>query len=96
MSTIPIASRFRILKMPGIELVRSFLQQASAQGSRSTALSPLGWLTAIIVSALVGLVAYHAETWVIISGVVALGLCVVMYLVAYVFFIFKKPGRPSF
>jgi hypothetical protein len=77
--------------MPGIELIQSFLQQATAQGARSTALSPLGWLTAIISSALFGSFVSHAPMWAIVTLTAALVMCVIMYFVAYIFFMMKNP-----
>lgn len=77
--------------MAGIELIRSFLEQATAQGSRSTALSPLGWLAAILSSALFGAFIAHAPNWATISIMVALCLSVFMYLAAYIFFMIRSP-----
>jgi hypothetical protein len=34
--------------MPPIKLIQALLQQAIAEGSRSTALKPLGWLLAML------------------------------------------------
>ena len=73
------------------ELIRSFLEQANAQGSRSTALSPLGWLTAIISSALFTALLAKAPSWAIVTILTALGLCVLMYFAAYIFFMIKSP-----
>jgi hypothetical protein len=71
--------------MPGVELIRSLLQQATAQGSRSTALNPLGWALAIILSALLGSVFDHPPGWLAPSLAAGAGLVVVAYIVAYFF-----------
>lgn len=75
--------------MPGIELFRSFLQRATAQGSRSTALNPLGWALGIILSAmlLAGRIS-NRPTWLLpLLGVCAGGV-VVAYIVAYFILLF--------
>jgi hypothetical protein len=75
--------------MPGIELIRSLLQQATAQGSRSTALNPLGWALAIILSALLGSAFDHPPTWLTPVLAVCVGTVVVAYLAAYFFLLVK-------
>ena len=75
--------------MAGIELIQSFLQQASAQGSRSTALNPLGWALSIIFSAMIGAGLAHMPTWVLIMLGVFESLAVVAYLAAYFFLLVK-------
>lgn len=72
--------------MAGIELIRSFLQQAHAQGSRSTALNPLGWLSAILVAAVATAFKEHAPTWAEIALVCLLALVSLCYLAAYAYF----------
>lgn len=75
--------------MSGVELFRSFLQQATARGSRSTALNPLAWALGIVLSAM--LVAGripNLPTWVLlVLGIAAAGI-VVAYLVAYFILLF--------
>jgi hypothetical protein len=75
--------------MPGIELIRSFLQQASAQGSRSTALNPLGWAMTIIFSAMIGAGVAHMPTWVLVMLGVFESFAVAAYLIAYFFLLVK-------
>jgi threonine/homoserine/homoserine lactone efflux protein len=72
--------------MAGIEMFRSLLQQATAQGSRSTVLNPLGWVLAISVSAVLGCVSLHPEVWLtkLFAGFAIVIL--VIYLVAYIYF----------
>ena len=69
--------------MPGIELIRSLFQQASVQGSKSTALSPLGWALAILVGGLVGVQHYNVA--------VSVGIVLTAYIAAYFWFAFKSP-----
>jgi hypothetical protein len=75
--------------MPGIELIRSLLQQASAQGSRSTALNPLGWALAIVLSALLASALDHLPSWVSPLLGVLVTIVVIAYLVAYFFLLVK-------
>ena len=77
--------------MPGVELIRSFLEHAEAKGSRSTALSPLGWLAVILVSGLLAAFTVHAPLWAQIGLAVAGGLCVMLYFGAYLYFMLKDP-----
>ena len=75
--------------MAGIELIRSFLQQATAQGSRSTALNPLGWALTIVFSAMIGAGVAHLPGWVMIMLGVFEGLLVVAYVAAYFFLLLR-------
>jgi hypothetical protein len=75
--------------MPGIELIRSFLQQASSQGSRSTALNPLGWALAIVLTALLGASVAHLPPWILSFLVVFASVLIAAYLVAYFFLLVK-------
>ena|ERR1035438_41954 len=75
--------------MPGIELIRSLFQQASAQGSRSTALNPVGWVFATILSALIGSTMAKAPQWITVLLSVFAGLILFVYLFAYVYLMFR-------
>ena len=70
-------------------MIRSLLQQATAQGSRSTALNPLGWALAIILSALLGSAFDHPPIWLTPLLAVCAATVVVAYLVAYFFLLIK-------
>jgi hypothetical protein len=72
--------------MAGIELFRSLLQQASAQGSRSTVLNPLGWALAISLSGVLGSVYAHCPPWVTTLFCVFASIVLVFYLASYVYF----------
>ena len=77
--------------MPGIELIRSFLQQATLQGSKSTVLSPLGWALATVIGGLIGVQWAKAPLW--ISGLLGAGVALLLlaYVVAYFIFVFRSP-----
>jgi hypothetical protein len=77
--------------MPGIELIRSLFQQASAQGSRSTALNPLGWAFATVLSALIGAKVADAPQSIITLLSVFASLILAVFLFAYIYFMFKQP-----
>jgi hypothetical protein len=81
--------RATISPVPGIELIRSLFQQASAQGSRSTALNPLGWALALILSAMLGSVALSPPTWVLPFLATGAGIVIIAYVVAYFFLLFR-------
>jgi hypothetical protein len=72
--------------MAGIEIFRSLLQQATAQGARSTVLNPLGWALAISISAVLGSVSLHSEAWLTkLFAAFTVGI-MITYLVAYIYF----------
>lgn len=74
-----------------IELIRSFLQQAMASGSKSTVLTDLRWFAAIVFSALLVAAGIQAPVWILILLSVILCLICVVYLAAYIFFAFRSP-----
>jgi hypothetical protein len=77
--------------MPTPELIRAFLSQAKASGGRSTALQPLGWLTATLALGLVLAAASNAPVWSTVLFGISLGGSVLLYLSAYVYFALKNP-----
>ena len=82
---------FQVYK-PMTDLFRSLLQQATSQGARSTALNPLAWAMAIVLSTLaivariVGL-----SGWVLVLLGTFAGLFVVAFLAAYFILLFMNP-----
>ena len=68
-----------------IDIVRALFQQASAQGSRSTVLRPLGWLASICAGSLIALVEFKAAIWLLILFAIFLSVTVALYLWAYVY-----------
>ena len=74
--------------MPATELIRSFLQRATAHGSRSTALNPLAWCLGILLSALV-LAAYAGlPGWILVAFAISAIVLVAAFLTAYFFLLF--------
>ena len=75
--------------MPGLEVFQSLIQQASARGSRSTALNPLQWTIAILLAGISGSIWAGSPNWVSILLAVLTGVTVTVYLSAYVFLLLK-------
>jgi hypothetical protein len=76
--------------LSGVELFRSLLQQATAQGSRSTAMNPLAWALGIVLSALLIAADMHnvVPTWVFLLLGIAACVIVLAYLTAYFILLF--------
>src|SRR5260370_28984511 len=66
-------------------LVTDLLQQATAQGSRSTVLRPLGWLLTISGAIAIASIEFKADTWVLIIFVTICALTAALYLGAYIY-----------
>ena len=78
--------------MTGVETtISELLQKSALRTSRSTVMTPLGWLLAIEFAGLAGALKYHAPEWVTVVIVVLLGLCTVTYVAVYVYFGLKSP-----
>lgn len=74
-----------------IEQFFSLLQSADASGSRSTALKPLGWLTAIVAGVLILLGRQNAFPLLIPYVLGLFALIVLAYLSSYFYFMLKNP-----
>ena len=74
--------------MPPLGVIRAFLEQATAKGTRSTILKPIGWMMAILVSATLGSFYISTPPW--LGGLFAVFTCLtmVLYLGAYIFCLF--------
>ncbi len=77
--------------MPSVETIRAFLAQATASGSRSTALQPLCWLAGILTSGLIFAPTWEAPSWVLVTLAVMLGSSVTLFLVSYAYYAIKNP-----
>ena len=77
--------------MPGMAFIRALLQQASAEGSRSTALKPLGWLVGILCAATTALFSLlnPLQLWVAIAFVALTAVAVLGYLGVYFYLMIK-------
>lgn len=77
--------------MAAPEIVRALLQQATTSGARSTALQPLCWLAAILMSGVIGASYYNVPIWLLIALAVFLGACIILFLTSYAYFAIKNP-----
>jgi glucan phosphoethanolaminetransferase (alkaline phosphatase superfamily) len=70
-----------------------FLEQATAQGTKSTILRPLQWMVLVLALALLGALKYQSPTWLLVALFVSLLLLVIALLVAYFYCLFsgKQP-----
>jgi hypothetical protein len=74
-----------------LDILRAILQQASAQGTKSTVLNPLGWFLGILATLILGCLKLNAPLWVLVVFVVMLVLAGLLYFAAYAFCLFKNP-----
>src|SRR5579872_1698013 len=75
--------------------ISELLQRATAQGTRSTILRPLQWMTAFLGVILLGALKYQAPPWLIVALFVMLLLPVLALLMAYFFCLFGAVSRGS-
>lgn len=75
--------------MHNLSLIRSFLQQASAEGSRSTVLKPIGWMISICIAATLSAAYFKLEAWVVFMFAGFCGLTMLLYLFSYLYCLFK-------
>ena len=71
-----------------IPFIWGLFQQATAQGSRSTVLRPLGWLASICTVGIVVLVELKAPAWIVAIFVAGFIAAVLLYLGAYAYCLF--------
>jgi len=74
--------------VPGIGLIKAFLEHASADGSRSTVLKPLGWLLLICVGAILSVLYMKGPTWIVILFFLAIGIIIILYLFTFIYCLF--------
>lgn len=75
--------------MADISLIRSFLQQATAQGSRSTVLKPIGWMMSICIGATLSSAYMKSPPWLTYMFAAFSSITMLLYLGAYVFCLAK-------
>lgn len=79
--------------MSAVELFRSLFEQASAQGSRSTALAPLGWALATMTASTIGAVWANGSAWLVIGFFCVSLAMALLYGIAYVYFMRTAPDN---
>jgi hypothetical protein len=68
-----------------MDLIKAFLQQATAQVSRSTILRPMAWMMPLCIAATLGAVYVSAPSWLIAMFAAFCGLTMLLYVAAYVY-----------
>jgi hypothetical protein len=71
--------------MPPFELFRSLLQQATAEASRSTALKPLGWLVAMLLTSTLASFYYELPFGLGLTLLIISVVAILIYLGAYLY-----------
>lgn len=77
--------------MPTAEALREFLSQASATGSKSTAMQPLIWLTGILISGLILSSSLGGPEWILVLIACLLGVTVLIFIGSYIYYGVKSP-----
>jgi hypothetical protein len=77
--------RVKEFLMVPLKLFASLFEQATIQGSRSTVLRPLGWVTSVCGACLLGAVYEKAPAWVVVLFGAAEAGAVLLYFGAYIF-----------
>lgn len=72
--------------MPQVHLINALLQQASASGTKSTALKPLGWMLAILLSGTMTSFYINTPQWLGLTLLVLSVITFLLYFYAYVYF----------
>jgi hypothetical protein len=75
----------------GIDVISQLLQQSDVRGSRSTVMSPLGWLIAIEVAALTSALKFGAPVWAFEVLVIAISATAAVYILTYIYFVKVSP-----
>ena len=69
--------------------LRDMLHQATEDGSRSTALKPVGWMTGVLTSSSIGSAYFGAPSWLTMVFAVSSALSVALYVFAYLYLLFN-------
>jgi len=72
----------------GLGVIKAFLEQATAKGTRATVLKPIGWMMVILVSATLSSFYFKAPPWLGVMFAVFACLTMVLYLLAYTYCLF--------
>jgi hypothetical protein len=72
--------------MAVLEYIRAFSPGALLQGAKSTVLNSLGWMAALMVSAILGSSLVHSPDWIVAMFAYAFVADLVLFLAAFVFF----------
>jgi len=75
--------------VPGLSLIQAFLEQATAKGTKATILKPLGWMMLILISATLSAFYLNSPKWVGVLFSVFTCVTMVLYLLTYIYCLFK-------
>tara|TARA_B100000959_G_scaffold244599_1_gene268640 strand:- start:3204 stop:3590 length:387 start_codon:yes stop_codon:yes gene_type:complete len=70
-------------------LIRAFLEQASAKGSKSTILKPLAWMMTICISATLTSAHFSLYVWIVYLFAGFSCITMALYLIAYLYCLVK-------
>jgi heme A synthase len=84
------ARKLKKILMLTPKLIAAFLEQATAQGSKSTILRPLGWMLSICIAAILGAIYVKAESWIIDMFSIFCALTFLLFLVTYGYCLLTK------
>jgi hypothetical protein len=67
------------------------LQQALLRNSKSTVLTSLSWLIGLLLPSIILASAYATDKWIVVMLGILLGIAVLLFLAAFVYFACKNP-----
>jgi hypothetical protein len=82
---------YACLVMPGWTVLRTFFEQASSHGYRSTVMKSLAWIITILFCGCLTGFSIGAPLWFCIPDSVLLWFAIVLYLSAYLYCLIKQP-----
>lgn len=77
--------------MPSSGSLQAFMSQAFSSASRSTALQPLVWLSALLIFGFLIALRYDLPTWGVVFLACLAAVAIVIFLGSYIYFMFKNP-----
>ena len=74
--------------MPDIGIIKAFLEQATAKGTKTTILKPIGWMMVILVGATLSSFYFETPLWIGAMFAIFSSLTMFLYLAAYTYCLF--------
>ena len=74
-----------------VQILRKFMEQQAGSGKRSTALQPIIYITSILLLGLIGSFQVNAPLWLSVSLFCMLVGSILLFGVAYIYFMLKNP-----
>lgn len=75
--------------MPGIELVKAFLEQASASGTKANVLKPMNWMILTLIAAVIAMFKIGVPIWISILIITFMVISIIIFLFAFLYCLFK-------